>query len=105
MKVTTVGLDLANNVFQIHRITDKGNVVFNKATGFARDVVEGAAPDIPEIGQDVIRVLCRQLLSTDYLVRWHDLRLQAVALADRQMKLTQTIPGILRPPSPGCRVP
>lgn len=65
-----------------------------KATGFARDVVEGAAPDIPEIGQDVIRVLCRQLLSIDYFVRWHDLRLQVVARADRRMKLLQTIPGV-----------
>uniref|UniRef100_UPI001E2DD324 IS110 family transposase n=1 Tax=Chachezhania sediminis TaxID=2599291 RepID=UPI001E2DD324 len=65
-----------------------------KATGFARDVLDGSAPDIPEIGQDVIRILCRQLLSTDYLVRWHDLRLQAVARADRRMKLLQTIPGV-----------
>lgn len=65
-----------------------------KATGFARDVLDGSEPDIPEIGQDVIRVLCRQLLSTDYLVRWHDLRLQAVARADRRMNLLQTIPGV-----------
>ncbi|MHA7811741.1 MAG: IS110 family RNA-guided transposase [Marinobacter adhaerens] len=65
-----------------------------KATGFARDVLDESAPDIPEIGQDVIRVLCRQLLSTDYLVRWHDLRLQAVARADHRMKLLQTIPGV-----------
>ncbi|MBT9387068.1 IS110 family transposase [Pseudooceanicola sp. CBS1P-1] len=65
-----------------------------KATGFARDVLGGSAPDIPEIGQDVIRVLCRQLLSTDYLVRWHDLRLQTVARADHRMKLLQTIPGV-----------
>lgn len=65
-----------------------------KARGFAREVLDGSAPDIPEIGQDVIRVLCRQLLSTDYLVRWHDLRLQAVARADHRMKLLQTIPGV-----------
>ena len=31
MKVTTIGLDLAKNVFQIHGITDKGDVVFNRA--------------------------------------------------------------------------
>ncbi|WP_231119083.1 IS110 family transposase [Rhodovulum sp. MB263] len=65
-----------------------------KATGFARDVVEGAASDIPEIGQDVIRVLCRQLLSTDYLLHWHDPQLQAVARTDRRMKLLPTIPGV-----------
>lgn len=33
-----------------------------KATGFARDVLDGSEPDIPEIGQDVIRVLCRRRL-------------------------------------------
>ena len=31
MKVTTIGLDLAKNVFQVHGITDKGDVVFNRA--------------------------------------------------------------------------
>lgn len=31
MQVTTIGLDLAKNVFQIHGITDKGDVVFNRA--------------------------------------------------------------------------
>ena len=30
MKVTTVGLDLAKNVFQVHGITHEGHVVFNK---------------------------------------------------------------------------
>ncbi len=31
MHVTTIGLDLAKNVFQVHGITDDGNVVFNRA--------------------------------------------------------------------------
>ena len=31
MQVTTVGLDLAKNVFQIHGITDCGEVAFNRA--------------------------------------------------------------------------
>jgi len=31
MKVTTIGLDLAKNVFQVHGITDDGNVAFNRA--------------------------------------------------------------------------
>ena len=30
MKVTTVGLDLAKNIFQVHGITAEGEVVFNK---------------------------------------------------------------------------
>jgi transposase len=31
MKVTTIGLDLAKNVLQVHGITDDGNVAFNRA--------------------------------------------------------------------------
>lgn len=31
MHVTTIGLDLAKNVFQVHGITDDGEVVFNRA--------------------------------------------------------------------------
>ena len=31
MKVTTIGLDLAKNVFQVHGITDNGEVAFNRA--------------------------------------------------------------------------
>ena len=31
MKVTTIGLDLAKNIFQVHGITDNGEVAFNRA--------------------------------------------------------------------------
>ena len=31
MQVTTVGLDLAKNVFQVHGITDGGEIAFNRA--------------------------------------------------------------------------
>lgn len=31
MEVTTIGLDLAKNVFQVHGITDSGKVAFNRA--------------------------------------------------------------------------
>ena len=31
MRVTTVGLDLAKNIFQVHGITDEGEVAFNRA--------------------------------------------------------------------------
>jgi transposase len=31
MQVTTIGLDLAKNVFQVHGITDDGSVAFNRA--------------------------------------------------------------------------
>ena len=31
MQVATVGLDLAKDIFQVHRITNRGDVVFNRA--------------------------------------------------------------------------
>ena len=31
MQVTTIGLDLAKNVFQVHGIDDHGEVAFNRA--------------------------------------------------------------------------
>ncbi len=31
MHVTTIGLDLAKNVFQVHGINDEGEVAFNRA--------------------------------------------------------------------------
>jgi transposase len=31
MQVTTVGLDLAKNIFQVHGVTENGEVVFNQA--------------------------------------------------------------------------
>lgn len=31
MQVTTVGLDLAKNIFQVHGISENGDVVFNQA--------------------------------------------------------------------------
>ena len=30
MQVTTIGLDLAKNIFQVHGITDEGDVAFNR---------------------------------------------------------------------------
>lgn len=30
MQVTTVGLDLTKNIFQVHRVTDDGDGVFNR---------------------------------------------------------------------------
>jgi hypothetical protein len=31
MEVTTIGLDLAKNVFQVHGINDHGEIAFNRA--------------------------------------------------------------------------
>jgi hypothetical protein len=41
-KVSTIGLDLAKNVFQAHGADTSGNVLFHKKLGFGLGVVSGA---------------------------------------------------------------
>lgn len=30
MTITTIGLDLAKNIFQVHGVSDEGDIAFNK---------------------------------------------------------------------------
>jgi len=61
---------------------------------FAEDIQNGNAPDIPEIGQDVIHSLCNQLLSLHVRINQLDKAIAAAAKTDHRIKLLQTIPGI-----------
>ena len=36
MRITTIGLDLAKNIFQVHGVTDEGTIAFNKPLRRAR---------------------------------------------------------------------
>ena len=36
MTITTIGLDLAKNIFQVHGVTDEGTIAFNKPLRRAR---------------------------------------------------------------------
>jgi len=36
MKITTIGIDLAKNIFQVHGVTEDGSVAFNKPLRRAR---------------------------------------------------------------------
>ena len=36
MTITTIGLDLAKNIFQVHGVTDEGTIAFNKPLRGAR---------------------------------------------------------------------
>ena len=40
MQVTTIGLDLAKNVFQVHGITNNGDVAFNRALRRAQGICD-----------------------------------------------------------------
>ena len=61
---------------------------------FAEDIQGDNAPDIPEIGQAVIRSLCDQLLSLHVRINQLDKGIAAAAKTDHRIKLLQTIPGI-----------
>ncbi|SEL97361.1 transposase [Roseivivax marinus] len=65
-----------------------------KALGYAKDVTEGAQPDIPEIARDVVRVLCRQVMALHNWIGWYETRLKIEARANPQVRLLQTIPGV-----------
>lgn len=65
-----------------------------RALGYAKDVTEGASPEIPEIARDVVRVLCRQLMALHNWIGWYEARLKIEARANPQVRLLQTIPGV-----------
>lgn len=43
MKITTIGIDLAKNVFQVHGVDDHGNAVFRKKLDRVKMVAVGTA--------------------------------------------------------------
>ncbi len=61
-----------------------------RALGYARDMTEGASPEIPEIA----RVLCRQLKALNTWIGWYEARLKIETRANPQVSLLQTIPGV-----------
>ena len=45
MKITTIGIDLAKNVFQVHSVDEHGKAVFNKA--LKREQMAGFFVNLP----------------------------------------------------------
>lgn len=65
-----------------------------RAISFAKDVVDGDRPDLPEVAQDVIANLSNQLVALHLRVRWYELRMRLEARQDPRVVMLQTIPGI-----------
>lgn len=65
-----------------------------RALGFAKEIIGGNRPDLPEIAQDVIANLSHQLIALDMRVRWYELRMREQAKKDPRVPLLRTIPGI-----------
>jgi transposase len=65
-----------------------------RAIAFARGVIDGLLPDLPEVAQDVIANLSQQLVALDMRVRWYELRMRVEAKKDPRVSLLRTIPGV-----------
>jgi transposase len=65
-----------------------------RAIAFAKTVIDGKQPELPELAQDVLRVLSRQLVDLHNRLGWYETMLRIQARLSRQAQLLQTIPGV-----------
>ena len=61
---------------------------------FAKRVIEGHSPELPQAASDVVTDLSEQLLMLHERVNWYGRRMTAVAKSEPRIALLQTIPGI-----------
>ena len=64
------------------------------AIKFAKGVLDGDKPGIPEVAVDVLSNLSNQLVALHLRVRWYEMRLQLQARQDPRVMLLRTIPGV-----------
>lgn len=63
-----------------------------RAIEFAKTVIDGKQPGLPDLAQDVLRVLSRQLVDLHNRLGWYETMLRIQARLSRQAQLLQTIP-------------
>ena len=66
----------------------------SRAIDFAKGIIEGQQADLPELAQDVLRVLSRQLVDLHNRLGWYEITMRVQARLSRQAQLLQTIPGV-----------
>ncbi|SMC14779.1 IS110 family transposase [Roseovarius aestuarii] len=64
------------------------------AVKFARAVLDGERPNIPEVAVDVLANLSNQMVALHLRILWYDKRLQLEARQDPRVMLLRTIPGV-----------
>jgi len=73
-------------------------IVFAQGVGhaiqFAKRVIEGLTPELPQVALDVIIDLSEQLVSLHARINWYGRRMTAAAKLEPRIALLQTIPGI-----------
>lgn len=64
------------------------------AIKFAKGVLQGNKPGIPEVAIDVLSNLSNQLVSLHLRVRWYEMRMHIQARQDPRVMLLRAIPGV-----------
>lgn len=64
------------------------------ALRFAKAVLDGDRPSIPEVAIDVLANLCNQMVALHLRTLWYDKRIQLEARSDPRVMLLRTIPGV-----------
>lgn len=65
-----------------------------RAVKFAKAVLDGERPSIPEVAIDVLTNLCNQMVALHLRILWYDKRILLEGRRDRQVMLLRTIPGV-----------
>lgn len=65
-----------------------------RAIEFTKSVIDGKHTGLPELAQDVLRVLSRQLVDLHNRLGWYEAMLRIQARLNRRAQLLQTIPGV-----------
>jgi len=64
------------------------------AIKFAKGVLDGDKPGIPDVAIDVLANLSNQLIALHLRVRWYEMRMRLQAKQDPRVMLLRTIPGV-----------
>lgn len=65
-----------------------------RAVKFAKGVLDGDLPSIPNVAIDVLTNLCNQMVALHLRILWYDKRILLEGRRDRQVMLLRTIPGV-----------
>ena len=95
MQITTVGLDLAKNVFQVHAIDAKGEVVVRRCLRRARvrDFFAGLEPCL--IGLEACGTA--HFWSRELRALGHDVRMMSPSYVSPMCAAVRTMPSMPRP--------
>ena len=85
MKITTIGLDLAKNVFQLHGVDERGRVVLKKQLKRARAAIKIAGASGVELSDKVEAEAGNVAISTMHLAKGLEFRAVAVMACDDEV--------------------